>query len=688
VELDRLELAVRKLELRRDERTASVAELQAKWEAEFAKTLVGDAAAKLPTTGLSLHLPLDEKSGEQVADAVDPKRIGKVQGAIKWSEGKRGGALELDGQGYVELGEGGSFEQSEPFSVAAWIWLTSNEASTVLSKMDEANAHRGYDLIIEQGKPAMHIIHHWPDNGLKVIAREPVSLNAWHHVVMTYDGLSKAAGLKLYVDGRDQALEVSSDKLNSKGTIKTDKPFHLGRRSQSAPFRGLIDEVRLYSVQLSPSDAEKLAAGQEVAGIAEILKTPPVERTPAQIAQLRRYYLEQVDEPFRGIVAELTTVAKQKVDLEKSFAVTMVMQEMPQPRQAFVLNRGQYDQRGEAVTAGVPGSLPPLPEGDSANRLALARWLVAPNHPLAARVAVNRWWQQLFGNGIVETVEDFGSQGAWPTHPELLDYLATEFSGAAKSNGSIQPWNVKSLLKQIVLSATYRQSSRVTPASLERDPKNRLLARGPRFRLPAETMRDNALAISGLLTNRLGGPSVKPYQPDGLWQDVSVERRAVYKQDEGADLYRRSMYTFWKRTCPPPGMTTFDAPDRETCTIRRARTNTPLQALVLMNDPTYLEAARKLAERILQEGAATDEAKMKLAYRLAVSRDPRASEQQLLLAMLKQARERFLADTKSAEKLVSVGASRRDEKLETAELAAWTTLSSVILSLDETITKE
>jgi hypothetical protein len=600
--------------------------------------------------------------------------------------------LELDGQGYVELGDSGSFELSEPFSVAAWFWLTSNEASTVLSKMDEAGAHRGYDLIIEQGKPAMHIIHRWPDNGLKVIAREPVSLSAWHHVLMTYDGSAKAGGLKLYIDGREQPLEVSSDKLNGKGSIKTDKPFHVGRRSQSAPFRGLIDEVRLYSVKLSASDAEKLAAGQDVAGIAEILKTQKRDRTPAQVAQLRRYYLEQVDGPYREIVAELASVAKQKAELEKAFAVTMVMQEMPQLRQAFVLNRGQYDQRGEAVTAGVPGSLPPLPEGVPANRLALARWLIEPNHPLTARVAVNRWWQQLFGNGIVETVEDFGSQGAWPTHPELLDYLATEFSGASqtagKSDNTIQPWNVKSLLKQIVLSATYRQSSRVTPELLERDPKNRLLARGPRFRLPAETMRDNALAISGLLTNRLGGPSVKPYQPDGLWQDVSVERRAVYKQDAGADLYRRSMYTFWKRTCPPPGMTTFDAPDRETCTIRRARTNTPLQALVLMNDPTYLEAARRLAERVLQDGGATDGERMKHAYRLAVSRDPRANEQQLLLTMLQSARARFLADTKSAEKLVSVGASRRDEKLEISELAAWTTLGSVILSLDETITKE
>jgi len=687
-ELEQLELAAKKLELCRVERAKNVADVQAIWEAELAKSFVAGNPQKLLDTGLSLHLTLDENSGEQTNDAVDPKRTGKIHGAVKWLTGKQGGAIELDGQGYVDLGDVGGFEHSEPFSVAAWIFLASNEASTVMSRMDEANAFRGYDLIIEQGKPAMHMIHRWPENGLKVIAREPVSLNAWHHVVMTYDGSAKAAGLKLYVDGREQPLDVSSDKLNGKGTIKTDKPFHLGRRSSSAPFRGLIDEVRLYRTTLSLPDAEKLAAGQEVAGIAEILKTSLGDRTPAQLAQLRQHYLEHVDEPHHEIMAELANVARQQAELEKSFAMTMVMQEMPQPRQAFVLDRGHYDQRGETVTAGVPGSLPPLAEGSTADRLALARWLVEPSHPLTARVAVNRWWQQMFGTGIVETVEDFGSQGAWPTHPELLDYLATQFSGAAKSNGAIQPWNVKSLLKQIVLSATYRQSSQVTPDLLERDPTNRWLARGPRFRLPAETMRDNALAISGLLTNRLGGPSVKPYQPDGLWEDVSVERRAVYKQDAGADLYRRSMYTFWKRTCPPPGMTTFDAPDRETCVIRRALTNTPLQALVLMNDPTYMEAARQLAERILQEGGTTDSERMKFAYRMAVSRDPRDSEQVLLLMVLQPARDRFLADKESAEKLVSVGASHRDANLDISELAAWTTLCSVLLSLDETITKE
>lgn len=285
----------------------------------------------------------------------------------------------------------------------------------------------------------------------------------------------------------------------------------------------------------------------------------------------------------------------------------------------------------------------------------------------------------LFGTGIVETVEDLGSQGAWPSHPELLDWLATELIRSK--------WDVKAMLKLMLTSATYRQASRVTPQLLERDPKNRLLARGPRFRLPAETIRDNALAVSGLLKERLGGPSVMPYQPDGLWQDVSVERRAVYKQDVGDNLYRRSMYTFWKRTCPPPGMMTFDAPDRETCTIRRARTNTPLQALVLLNDPTYLEAARKLAEQLVK-GNDKDDARLVALYQRVLCRDPHPFEQKTLSSLLKKSREQFAASPDNAKRLLAVGASQRDMKLDTVELAAWTILCNLVLNLDETISKE
>ena len=684
-EIERLDALLADLNRRRSEREAAAAQEQARWEAATLKSLSSGETKPSLGTGLLLHLPLDESGGDTVTNAADPTKTGKVVGPVKWSTGKLAGALELDGQGHLDLGEAGAFEHNDTFSLAAWVYLTSHDPSTVLSKMDEASAHRGYDLIIEQGRPAMHLVHRWDADGLKVIAKEAISLNAWHHVVMTYDGSHKAAGIKLFVDGKEAELEATNDKLSGLASIKTDKPFHVGRRSASAPFHGMLDDIRLYGVKLSVDDVVRLAAGQEVAGLADILKTPAAERTAAQNDQLRRYYLESVDKPWRELTKEMASVSKQKADIEAAFPVTMVMQEMPQPRQAFILKRGQYDQPGEAVSAGVPESLPRLPEGAPANRLGLAQWLVSPAHPLTARVAVNRWWEMFFGTGLVETAEDFGSQGAWPTHPELLDHLAIRFSQGSDDS---KAWDVKGLLKQIVLSATYRQSSHVTKELLERDPKNRLLSRGPRFRLPAEMLRDNALSISGLLSDRVGGPSGKPYQPDGLWQDVSVERRAVYQPSQGEDLYRRSMYTFWKRTCPPPGMTTFDAPDRETCTIRRARTNTPLQALVLMNDPTYLEAARKMAERVLKEGGQTLESRMHFAFRLALCRVARVEEQKLLGGMLTQSQQRFAAKPDAAQKLLQVGASPRDQRLNTAELAAWTTVCNLILSLDEAITKE
>jgi hypothetical protein len=386
------------------------------------------------------------------------------------------------------------------------------------------------------------------------------------------------------------------------------------------------------------------------------------------------------DAEYARLTVELLTVDRRRADLEKAVPTTMVMQELSSPRQTVVLKRGQYDQPGEPVKPGVPACLPRMPAGALPNRLGLARWLTAPRHPLTARVAVNRWWLGYFGAGLVETAEDFGSQGAWPSHPELLDWLATELVRTG--------WDVKAMQRLIVTSATYRQSSRLTPELLQRDPHNRLLARGPRVRLPAETIRDQALFVSGLLAEKLGGPSVRPYQPNGLWQDVSVERRAIYQPSSGSDLYRRGLYTYWKRTCPPPAMTTFDAPDRETCVIRRARTNTPLQALVLLNDPTYVEAARKLAERVLHDGGPTTESRLAHAFRLTVARPPRPEEIRILGDVLGRARERFRRDGKAAAGLLAVGQSPRDVGLDAAELAAWASVASMILNLDETITKE
>jgi hypothetical protein len=387
---------------------------------------------------------------------------------------------------------------------------------------------------------------------------------------------------------------------------------------------------------------------------------------------------------------ELADLDQKKAAIEKVSPPVMVMAEMTPPRQAYLLKRGQYDQRGDKVDAAVPAMLPKMPKDAPANRLGLARWLVDPANPLTARVAVNRWWAMYFGAGLVETTDDFGLQGDLPSHPELLDWLATEFVSplpAAGEGPGVRGWDVKRMQKLIVTSATYRQSSRVTKELFDRDPKNRLLAHATRQRLPAETIRDNALAISGLLKEKIGGPSVKPYQPAGLWEDVSVNRGYKYVADKGDGLYRRSMYTFWRRTCPPPSMMLFDAPDRETCFFRRARTNTPLHALVLLNDPTYLEAARKLAERVMHKAAAPGP-RLALAFRLALARTPTDKEAAIVLDMYQETLAKFRNDPAAATKLLSVGDSPRDAKLNEIELAAYTTVMNLILNLDEAITKQ
>ena len=397
------------------------------------------------------------------------------------------------------------------------------------------------------------------------------------------------------------------------------------------------------------------------------------------------------DEEAKTLKADLDRLRKVQTDLEQLIPTSMVMRELAQPRETFVLIRGQYDKPGDKVEAEVPAVLPRLPEGTPRNRLGLARWLTHPSHPLTSRVTVNRYWQSYFGTGLVKTSEDFGSQGEPPSHPELLDWLAADFM--TNESTPAAAWDIKHLQRLIVTSATYRQVSRATPALIARDPENRLLARGPRHRLPAEGIRDLALSVSGLLQHKIGGPSVSPYQPAGLWEELMARADGKnwtaqeYSQSHGADLYRRTMYTFWKRTCPPAQLATFDAPDRETCTVRRARTNTPLQALVLMNDPTYVEASRKLAERILLEGGTTTEERITFAFRLATARKPTPRELTVLRRVFEQQHARFGVDPAAASKLLSVGESVRNEQVPAHELAAWAAVASVILNLDEVVTK-
>jgi hypothetical protein len=399
------------------------------------------------------------------------------------------------------------------------------------------------------------------------------------------------------------------------------------------------------------------------------------------------------DEETKQLKAELAALKKQQTDLEAKVPSSMVMQEKPEPGETFVLLRGAYDKPGDKVAAEVPAFLPPLPEDAPKNRLGLARWLVSPENPLTARVTVNRHWQMFFGTGLVRTAEDFGSQGELPSHPELLDWLAAEIQETGDRGQETAGWDVKRLMRRFVTSATYRQTSVVTPTLLAKDPDNRLLARGPRFRLQAEFVRDQALFHSGLLDSRIGGHSVSPYQPPGLWEELMSRADGdkwtaqKYTQSHGVDLYRRTMYTFWKRTCPPPTLATLDAPDRETCVVRRSRTNTPLQALVLMNDPTYVEAARKFAERVLREGGTTLEERLSIAFRSVLARPPAVAEIALLRGVYAEQLERFRRSPDAARGLLGIGEAPTDEQLDRAEIAAWTMVISAILNTDEALTK-
>ncbi|MCB9782828.1 MAG: DUF1553 domain-containing protein [Candidatus Omnitrophica bacterium] len=422
--------------------------------------------------------------------------------------------------------------------------------------------------------------------------------------------------------------------------------------------------------------------GEYPTEIETILTLAKEDRSEGQKEQLRNFYRQTNSPEWREQKQQLADLEQKRKEFDESIPTTMVMSEMSEPRETHFLVRGQYDQPGDVVHAAIPAVFPALPEKTEPNRLGLAKWLVSDKHPLTARVTVNRYWQHYFGTGIVKTAEDFGSQGEWPSHPELLDWLAVEFMES--------DWDVKHIQKLIVTSAAYRQASVITPDRLEKDPKNRLISRGPRYRLEAELVRDNALAIAGLLNRKIGGSSVKPYQPEGLWEEVAYGSgfsAQSYDRDDGSDLYRRGMYTFWKRQCPPPGMLVFDAPNREVCTSRRERTNTPLQALALMNDPVYLEAARVLAQRMMIEGGGTPQAKVAYAFERATCRLPNEKETEILLNIYGKQLEDYRSDTEAAEKFVSVGESPIPENLDKADLAAWTTVASMILNLDEAITK-
>ncbi len=644
-----------------------LAAAQAKWE----KSLAGAPPLSWsPAAGLLAEYPLDGDAADRSGHAR-PARF--LDGSPAYAAGPAGKAADLDGKRSLDAGDVGNFGFKDRFSLAARVYPRGPDG-TILSRMDGEARAEGYQVLLKAGKIQVNLVKRWLDDALRVETEKPLALDRWQHVLVTYDGSRVAAGIHVFVDGKPVKLKVHLDDLNQ--SFRTKQPLRIGSAAGSGSrFHGRIADVRVYARALPAEEAEMLADTETLTALAAL---PPARRTPAQARKLRTYFLEHHAPPaVRQAHRLVLDLRRQKGEMVEGFPTTMVMEEMRTPRQTHFLIRGQYDKPGEKVAPGVPASLSPWPKGLRKDRLGLARWLVDPTNPLTARVAVNRSWQMYFGTGLVKTAEDFGSQGEWPSHPELLDWLATEFVRTG--------WDVKGLQRLIVLSATYRQSSKVTPALVQRDPDNRLLARGPRFRLSAEAVRDQALAASGLLVERIGGPSVRPYQPPGLWRELTD---ATYVQDHGEGLYRRSLYTFWKRTIAPPAMLTFDASPREACTVRKARTNTPLQALTLMNDVAFVEAARVLAQRVLREAGPDADARLTLAFRLATARRPKPAELAILRAGLEHHRANYRTDPKAALKLVSAGESPRDPKLDVGELAAYTAVASLILNLDETVTKE
>jgi hypothetical protein len=638
--------------------------------------------ASFPSEGGNVR-PMPASASASEATSTVPERPAPIaqfrDGPADFAPGRLGQAATFDGTRFIDSGDMADFGFLDKFTLAAWIFPDGDHGGTIVSRMTDAARADGYALVLDHGKVQLNLVKRWLDDACRVETERTLEPNCWHHVIATYDGSREASGVRITIDGEPQKLRIVLDELNQ--TFMTKEPLRIGGgNGPGGRFRGRIDDVRVYRRVLSPDESAMIAVADS---LADILAVAAEQRTPAQRLKLRVGFLDLfAAEPIRAAHRDLVAIRRERDAFVEKLPNTMVMEEMPTPRETHLLIRGQYDKPGERVLPGLPVSFTAGKPADGLrNRLDLARWLVSTDNPLTARVTVNRLWQMLFGTGLVKTVDDFGAQGEWPSHPELLDWLAVEFMSPEHG----QPWDVKAIVKQIVTSATYKQSSKVTPTLLQLDPDNRLLARGPRIRLSAEAIRDQALFVSGLLIERQGGPSVMPYQPEGLWKELTGTDAPV---EHGENLYRRSMYTFWKRTVAPPTMMTFDASGREMCLVRESRTNTPLQALTLLNEVTFVEASRRLAERVLHDARATPADRIMLAFRLATARPPRPSEFDVLRRGLDTHLAHYRANREAALELLRTGESPRDESLDPAELAAYTAIAGLLLNLDEAITKE
>jgi hypothetical protein len=707
---------------------------QRQWE----RTLSSSAGQQwFSRDGLLLHHALDESARVMIDESVlaatgaskpdKPAEMAFREGSPVYVPSPTGQAVEFNGKLFFDAGKAANFDYrdrvtdyKDKFAISAWFYPESENSGAIVTRMRDDSGekdrglpkNKGYGVFFINGKIHFNLVGVWADDSYRVETAEQLPAKQWHHVLATFDGTLPYERVRIYIDGLQQKLKINNDRLFR---TFSDASMNLRIGGGGGPdyrFKGMIDEVRIYSTLPDEGGRAVLACSDSLDRIAAI---PALKRSAGQRLKLQNAWLDSAAPAHVQQTWKRLRELKQRRDVfTTNLPTVMVMQELDPPRPAYLLKRGAYDAPGEPVERNTPAALHPMPPDLPRNRLGLAKWLTKRDNPLMARVTVNRFWQMLFGIGLVKTVDDFGSQGELPSHPELLDWLATEFrDGASRDstgNGSdlagsserdmrgnplatargTDPatWNVKALLKTIVMSATYRQSSKSARPLLQRDPENRLLARGPRYRLSAEMIRDQALFASGLLVEKQGGESVRPYQPAGLWKDMTFSNMTNYPQDKGEGLWRRSLYSYWRRTVLLPNMGVFDASARELCTVREVRTNTPLQALDLMNDVTYVEAARMLAERVMRECADEPRNRLALAFRLVMSRPPSETEQKVLLGSFHQQLDHFRAQPEDARKLLAMGEKRNDERLNQTELAAYAMTASLILNLDEAITKQ
>jgi hypothetical protein len=639
-------------------------------------------ARAVPSAELRLRAALDEGQGSAVRFEVDGKTLELTSSKdLRWEPGHVGPwALKTAAASGLALAEAGDFERDQAFSIGAWVKLSGSGATGALAaRMDDRSGkdHRGWDLAIENGRPGIHLIHRWPKDAIKVVGERALEAGRWQHVLVAYDGSGKASGVEVYLDGRRLEKKVHADGLS--GSTRAEVALKLAQRETGNALEdALVQDLRIYARALGASEAAGLSHGTRDAWL---LSKSAASRSAEESAEIFERWLASVDRGFQDAAARMQALEGERAALLARGTVAHVAQERDGAPMAYVLFRGDYDKRRDQVAAATPKALPPMPEELPRNRLGFAQWLLRPEHPLTARVTVNRFWLEVFGTGIVRTAGDFGSTGEAPSHPELLDWLAVEL----RERG----WDIKDFFRRLLSSAAYRQSAQIEPLKLQKDPQNRLLSRGPRFRMEAEMVRDHALAASGLLAPRLGGPSVKPYQPEGVWEAVAMPESNTrrYEADSGESLYRRSLYTFWKRSAPPAAMDVLNAPSRETCTVRRERTNTPLQALLTLNDTQFVEAARRLAERALKQGGEAVEGRLDLMALRLLSRPLGAEEAAVLRTSIDEFLEYYRSHVEDARALIGVGESKPDPALDAAELAAWTLAANQLMNLDEVLNK-